>query len=290
MGWWYHRRPLKTVKGGIKAHTKRGYFGESWWAKRWNQTLEEYDIGERLSRGRTYARKGQVESIKISKGSVTAIVHGSWTYEIEIAIKPVPVRQWDLITDRILSSPPTFARLLAGQMPDDIEDIFSELGLRLFPDGSEISTGCTCLDWANPCKHIVAVYLLLAEEFDRDPFLIFKLRGMERDEILRKAGFEQDSSKTTPKKKATAATMPMIPNPLVADPDTFWSSIDAQLVPDDSDAIIPESDATLPKKLGNFPFWRGAEEFMPSMEEIYRNASRVGSRVFLGDLPNDDEK
>ena len=75
------------------------------------------------------------------------------------------------------------AKLLAGEMPQDIEQAFTDAGLSLFPAQSkDLDTECSCPDWSNPCKHIAAVYYLLGEEFDRNPFLIFKLRGMEREE------------------------------------------------------------------------------------------------------------
>ena len=66
-------RPLQA-KGGIKAQSKRGTFGASWWAKRWIAVLEGFDIGSRLERGRSYARRGQVLSIDIDKGLVKAKV------------------------------------------------------------------------------------------------------------------------------------------------------------------------------------------------------------------------
>ena len=67
----------RAVKGGIKATSQRGGFGQSWWARRWIQVLESFHIGSRLQRGRSYARKGQVASIEVKKGLVEASVQGS---------------------------------------------------------------------------------------------------------------------------------------------------------------------------------------------------------------------
>src|SRR5438128_9863842 len=90
-GYWgrYQPRPKRQAKGGIKAQSKRGTFGESWWAKRWIAVLESFNIGARLSRGRSYARRGQVLSIDIEKGHVTAKVQGSMSspYRIEMKVK-----------------------------------------------------------------------------------------------------------------------------------------------------------------------------------------------------------
>ena len=81
------------------------------------------------------------------------------------------------------------AKLLAGEMPQDIEPVFREVGLSLFPAKlGDLETDCSCPDWSNPCKHIAAAYYLLGEEFDRDPFLIFTLRGLGRDALLARLG------------------------------------------------------------------------------------------------------
>jgi uncharacterized Zn finger protein len=77
------------------------------------------------------------------------------------------------------------AQLLAGEMPDDIEQVFTAGGLSLFPFTlSEIHSRCTCLDKANPCKHIGAVYYQLADRFSEEPFVLFQLRGRTKTQIL----------------------------------------------------------------------------------------------------------
>ena len=77
------------------------------------------------------------------------------------------------------------ARLLAGELPHEIEDVFAEAGAALFPErGSHLITSCTCPDWATPCKHAAAVCYLMAEAFDDDPFLLLAFRGREREALL----------------------------------------------------------------------------------------------------------
>jgi len=58
-GFTYEPAIPKKVNGGIKAQSKRGEFAKKWWGKRWTQILESFNIGARLSRGRSYARKGR---------------------------------------------------------------------------------------------------------------------------------------------------------------------------------------------------------------------------------------
>src|SRR5947207_6965458 len=100
MAWWwrefYPKSKPRQAKGGIKAQSKSGAIGKSWWAKRWIAVLESFDIGARLSRGRSYARRGQVLSIDISKGQVKAKVQGSRpkSYNITIAVKGLPDADW----------------------------------------------------------------------------------------------------------------------------------------------------------------------------------------------------
>ena len=190
MAYRYHEyfepsRP-REAKGGIKAQSGRGGFGRSWWARRWIEVLEGFDLGARLGRGRAYARRGQVLSIDVEKGAVTARVQGSRArpYRVEIKVSTLGRSDWKKLTTALSGRPIFAAKLLAGQMPDKIEDVFRDAGLSLFPDkGADLETDCSCPDWSNPCKHVAAVYLLLGEEFDRDPFLVFKLRERSEESL-----------------------------------------------------------------------------------------------------------
>src|SRR5215218_9376989 len=184
---YYEQKSAREVRGGIKAQSKRGAFGESWWAKRWIAVLESFDIGARLGRGRSYARKGQVMNVDISKGAVKAKVQGSSSrpYSITIEIKALTEREWKKLAQALSREAVFAAKLLAGEMPQEIEQVFTRAGLSLFPAKlRDLETDCSCPHWSNPCKHIAAVYYLLGEEFDRDPFLLFRLRGMSREELV----------------------------------------------------------------------------------------------------------
>jgi uncharacterized Zn finger protein len=201
MGYWdwgyYKPKPAKQVKGGIKAQSKRGAFGETWWAKRWIAVLESFNIGARLERGRSYARRGHVLSIDIAKGEIKSQVQGSRPkpYEIKIEIKALPESDWRKLASALSSQAIFAAKLLAGEMPNEIEQAFEEAGLSLFPTRlDDLQTNCSCPDWSNPCKHIAAVYYLIGEEFDRDPFLIFKLRGATREEFIEMLGSSSDGA------------------------------------------------------------------------------------------------
>jgi uncharacterized Zn finger protein len=290
MSRWYDYPYFKSsipreAKGGIKAQSKRGTFGESWWARRWIAVLESFNIGARLGRGRSYARRGQVLSIEIDKGKVSGKVQGSRPkpYDVKLQVKTLSASDWQKLA-KVLSRQAIFsAKLLMGEMPLDIEKAFKEAGLSLFPEKlKDLKTACSCPDWSNPCKHIAAVYYLLAEEFDRDPFLIFKLRGMNREDLI--AMLKKPGKKTTLRKAKPKQGSPEVnEKTLTSDISKFWNG---EAISDDifGEVRIPPIPAALPKRLGSFPFWRGEERFLDTMESIYAKASPVGLSTFLGEL------
>ena len=279
----------REAKGGIKAQSGRGGFGRSWWARRWIEVLEGFGLGARLGRGRAYARRGQVLSIDVAKGAVTARVQGSRArpYRVEIKVSTLGRSDWKKLTTALSERPIFAAKLLAGQMPENIEDAFRAAGLSLFPDrGDDLETNCSCPDWSNPCKHVAAVYLLLGDEFDRDPFL----GGVERGELVGLVGRRTAARSKAGGYEATLGSFSeqapghSPPEPLPAEPDEFWGQANAE---GDGNALgvarIPTISAALPKRLGSFPFWRGKESFIPALEEVYRKASPAGLDVFLGE-------
>jgi uncharacterized Zn finger protein len=307
MGWnfWGYYKPSRprTVRGGIKSQSRRGTFGESWWARRWIEVLESFNIGARLGRGRSYARSGQVLSIDIDKGVIESTVQGSRPkpYKIQIRIKPLSPANWQKVGQALSRQAIFAAKLLAGEMPQDVEEVFRSAGVRLFPEKlQDLQTNCSCPDWSNPCKHIAAVYYLLGEEFDRDPFLLFKLRGMGREEVVGllrpdKRTRGESGGKATPRKAQRKRTLqekgeeaPPPSEPLSADLTPYWAG---ETLPDDlfGEVRIPPMAAALPKRLGSFPFWRGQERFMETMESIYERSSQRGMDVFLGTRPTPKE-
>ena len=189
---WSHDRwpPPSTpiaVEGGLEARSNRGRIGDTWWSQRFITELEAVGLGSRLQRGKRYARTGQVLSMDVAPGQVTASVQGSRTkpYRVFIEIRVLTAVEWDAAEAVMASSASFLAKLLAGDMPDEIEEAFAESSGTLFPASADgFESACSCPDWENPCKHVAAVYFLLAEAFDRDPFLIFAWRGRDKDELL----------------------------------------------------------------------------------------------------------
>ena len=179
-------KPLETDQG-IKAKSKRGDFAKNWWATRWIKALERLLDAGRLRRGRRYARKGQVLSIEETKAGIVAKVQGSrrTPYKVSLEIGALTDGQWDQVIEVLAKQALFTAQLLAGEMPQDIETVFAAADVSLFPGAKkELDTHCSCPDYANPCKHVAAVHFILGEQFDEDPFMIFRLRGRTAEQIL----------------------------------------------------------------------------------------------------------
>src|SRR5215471_4068991 len=190
--WWsWEDRPESSSPlpaDGIRARTRAGQaFGQTWWGGKWIAALERLVNPGRLQRGRSYARKGQVLNIDFTGNRVESMVQGSRKdpYKVTIQIKSIDDKEWQSVVS-VMSSQAIFAaKLLAGEMPQDIEEAFNSAQVALFPARTaDLRTECSCPDYANPCKHISAVYYLLGEQFDADPFLLFQFRGRSKDQII----------------------------------------------------------------------------------------------------------
>jgi uncharacterized Zn finger protein len=185
--WWHEAGPPRRVEGGIRARSKRGAIGERWWSRRFIDVLESYGMSGRLSRGRSYARAGQVLEFELTQGRVTARVQGSRPapYRVRIGVLPLTIPQWRRVEAALGAQALFRAKLLAGEMPPEIEEIFADCGTPLFPRSArDLEMSCSCPDWGVPCKHLAAVCYVLAEAFDDDPFGVLAWRGRGREELL----------------------------------------------------------------------------------------------------------
>jgi uncharacterized Zn finger protein len=261
MSWgsWEHYQPShpKPVKNGIKTRNARGAIGETWWSKRWIQVLESLGMGARLDRGRSYARRGQVVTVDIQKGAVAAKVQGTRPkpYSITIRLAPLSDMDWNKITDVMASQAIFAAKLLSGEVPQNIEEAFSGAKVSLFPkSGKDLDTDCSCPDYANPCKHIAAVYYILAEMFDGDPFLIFKLRGRDKDEVVQ--ALRQKRGQALENEGPKAVEVMEFPESFIVPLEdclaNFWQAGEA-LNSFVTNPVPPEIESAILKRLGKPP-------------------------------------
>jgi len=275
-GYWDYYEPSRPrrVEGGIKTKSERGEIGETWWSKRWIKVLESFSMGTRLTRGRSYARQGQVISIDVEPGLVKAKVQGSQPrpYNVKIRLEPLSDQDWDKVTDAMASQAIFAAKLLAGEMPNTIEEAFASVHVSLFPTAlRELNTDCSCPDWANPCKHIAAVYYLLAERFDEDPFLIFKLRGRTKEQIIavlrdkRAATFPvEDTSVGAETASAEEENLISLEEHL----ETFWQAGEA-IESFTVNLSTPRIDKAILKRLGDAPFTIGDMKVASLLAKAY---------------------
>lgn len=268
------------------------HFSRTWWGQRFIVALEQFTDPARLGRGRTYAHGGRILSYTLAQGTVTARVRGSINpyfgvykepiYDTEITIKAITTVDWIKVIRRIASRADLVTKLLMNEMPDTIEDAFSELGLHLLPHSQrDFVTTCSCPDYANPCKHIAGVYYLLASALDHDPFLMFELRGLSRDDLrneLAQSPLGQilvsaldatdvpiepvESYYTRPVREMTAEAG-------VTSHKAFWTGVKRLPAPIARPSQSSVS-AILIKKQGDYPpFWQKDISFISVMEELY---------------------
>ncbi|MDH6281496.1 SWIM zinc finger family protein [Prescottella agglutinans] len=220
------RRP---VVGGVEAASKRGAFARGWWGRALIDSLERVGDSGRLSRGRTYARGGQVIALDIAAGRVTGEVQGSQIapFTAVLTLGTLDEEHTAELVEKIRSTPGTLAALAAGAVPQ-------ELAPMLLPDGGrELDFDCTCPDPGWPCKHVAAVAYLLAERVDRDPITMLTVRGLHLDMLMSAVGGEDEDESNG-----------------AADGDHFGDDVRYAQLPEIDFAAAPDDlDATLLRKV-----------------------------------------
>ena len=273
---WYPKPKKRRPANGIVARTGRGHkFGQTWWAGQWLAALERLVDAGRLTRGRSYARSGQVLNLNIKPGQVAARVQGSQAapYKITIEITPLTDKAWNQVVAAMAAQALFAAKLLAGEMPPNIEEAFAAAGASLFPaQRGDLVTDCSCPDYANPCKHIAAVYYLLGEQFDEDPFLIFKLRGWDKDQLLAALRAQRTGAAPPPAARAAKRAPALAPaekvTPLAASLERFWAAGD-ELHTLRFPLAAPAVAAVPVKQLGPPPFWVARTSFSDQLSATY---------------------
>ncbi len=221
-----------------------------WWAQRWVDVLESFGWVRRLARARNYAREGNVLKIEFQGAKVQALVQGTAPepYKVSLSLDPFDDEQWQYVMESLSERAIFSAKLLAGEMPQNIEEVFTANGLSLFPlTKFDIHSKCSCPDPANPCKHIGAVYYLLGDRFSEDPFVLFQLRGRTKEQII---------NALRQMRSTQAATTVEIPEPsqstTAIDLQKFWQ-YDQQLEPSLVVITPPPSSETVLDVLGPIP-------------------------------------
>ena len=185
---WYPPAPKRRPGSGPWRAAGKRPFGATWWGKAWVDALEQRARLDpnRLPRGRTYARTGAVGELEVRAGEIVAAVQGSRAkpYRVNVRVRTYSEKEWDRTLAALASQVGHLAALLDGEMPPGVAGDLAAAKIDLLPVAGEVQPRCSCPDWAEPCKHSAAVCYLVADTLDADPFLLFLMRGRDRDSLL----------------------------------------------------------------------------------------------------------
>lgn len=250
-----------------------------WWVEQWLALLDSYRFKKRLERARVYAREGNVLSIEFKDQKVFARVQGTdpEPYQVSIWLENFTDEEWQYVVETMSEKAIFSAKLLAGEMPTNIEKVFTANGLNLFPFKlDDVRSRCSCPDKANPCKHIGAVYYLLADRFGEDPFVLFQLRGRSKEQILEMLRqFRSRGAEEQENKEKTASSRSQYPLKI----DEFWQydrPLESSLVV----IVPPPSSETVLDVLGTIPLANDATENAESKTDSAKEVMQYLDNVY----------
>lgn len=189
---WFSRKDLKIkvprhVEHGLRPRSMRGKLGQSWWSQKFVSLIEDDPKKSHLEAARRYVRKGQIMKLNVNPGEIAAKVQGTQDqpYDTRVCLPAVDDDTWRRLIQRLVARSEYMACLLADIVPESLPELFEKAGVPLIPDDVEhVSWTCTCSEETIPCKHVAAVFYLVADRMDDDPFMLLRWRGRGRQEIL----------------------------------------------------------------------------------------------------------
>lgn len=263
-------RPARPSEGGREPDAEIG-----WWGNQWINSLKSmsYGYATRLDRGLRYFQRRRVHDVSVGHGAVKALVTG--TQEYRVAIRPIvfPEAVWSSAIRSLAAESGFAAQLLAGEMPADIERAFADTQTSLFPlVPNSIQTECTCSDWGQPCKHVAAVQYVIARRIDLDPFVLFLLRGRNKEQLqdaLRKARTSGAIAPSRPAEADVERVRPQVHTEVAFD---RWNGPSPTLVFPSAD----EPGVSLLQLMGPPPSWGGLGSFQAALSPMLTRASKRG--------------
>ncbi len=263
---------------------------KTWWGQQFIAALEDFTDSGRLQRGRSYSTDNRIKQWLLQKGKVEAKMRGNInpyfgvykepTYNVSVQMTHLSEAQWQKIIQKLSQRASFIARLLLNEMPENIETVFTDVGVHFLPnDYKDFNVSCNCPDYEVPCKHIAGVCYRLAGQLDQDPFLLFEMRGLAPEKLLQELALSP-LGKVLSDAKSSAAVDTQSVSSFYARPvltellkeirlKDFWQG--QQPLPK---SMEPGQAATVPamliKKGGDFPaFWQKQNSFIEVMEDFY---------------------
>ena len=270
----------------------RTKYGITWWGQQWLNALSNIDFSNRLPRGRTYANKGLVRSTSVNKNHISAKVQGTRPrpYRIDITVPLFFKDEKIRLVDEVANNPSLVAQLLNRELPPDLLQFAEKQGIKVFPNTwRDFGMECSCPDWAVPCKHLAAVIYSVAEEIDRNPFLVFELHGLDLVKELENRNIriaDQKEERITSVESLLVSSAEPVPNSLRVgsqqklEKETLpiHQQIDFTTIPAVGDQIL-----TLFKPQPLFY----EKDFKAIIQKLYKGAARAGAKVLKGNVMPD---
>jgi uncharacterized Zn finger protein len=154
-------------------------------AARWLELVESHISPEIMRAGLEYAWAGQITSLHALAGEVEALVQGTAPrpYRTRMSVAAIPPEHWQNVIDAMAREAIHVAKLLAGELPPGIDELFAAQGLSLLP--STLTSSCTCAaGTSGACKHVAAAAYLLTDRLSEIPLLLFTLLGLPAEQLL----------------------------------------------------------------------------------------------------------
>lgn len=239
-GWddpWQHYAESKPIRtdNGIATSRARGSMATAWWSQRLVDLLDSYGLGARMKRGKRYARQGQLVSFDVQPGLLLAQVQGSrpTPYVVSVSAPTPTERQWAELTQAIRGRAAFVAKLLAGELPPELELVFDDVGVALLPTRwADVRASCSCPDWESPCKHVAATLYVFADQLDHDPWLLLAWRGRTRNELLEHLG------RRATVRSGIAPWWPLVPGARLPEPSIEASALISSEPPVDPAGVL----------------------------------------------------
>jgi uncharacterized Zn finger protein len=272
-------RKLPPPEHGIRV-TK---IGSTWWGERWVLGLARFGSSYvmRLRRGWSYAQQGRVHDLTVERGVVRAAVTGTrpQPYRVTLSLKPFPAGVWQAAIRAMAGKARFAAQLLGGEMPREIDEAFRAAGASLFPARrGDLRTKCSCPDSANPCKHIAALHYLLGEALDRDPFLLFELRGRSKEAVLRALRELRAAAGDARRTPETSAVRPGADAPVATAYEAFRQPVDTLRFR----ITAPPVEGAVLRHLGAPPAWGLDDGLADLLSPAVSRAGRLARELGLG--------
>lgn len=247
----------------------------SWWGKRWAESVR-LAAPEPVPRGRSRPRGARLRNLDATTGEATVEVQTASVlpYEVRIAVAAIPEPVWDAATAELKRQALFAAKLLAGELPPGVEDALTRAGGSLFPAPGEVRLKCNCPAGTSGCRHGALAERTLAEAIDRDPFLLFDLRGRPRDAVLVALG-------VSPSGLASGAAAEETAEPEL--PAAEFRKARGDLGALHFHIAEPEAERALLTRLGDPPGWRAPPALIDAVGPAVEAAARKARDIALAD-------